>query len=54
MADKAAEAAQVIEDVPEGRRAGVGEPRARSYVVKLPAPRKLSTTVSLIAAAHAP
>ncbi|MEU3996832.1 YbjN domain-containing protein [Streptomyces fungicidicus] len=52
MADKAAEAAQVIEDVLRDTELEWESPEPGSYVVKLPGTRKLSTTVSLIAGRH--
>ena len=52
MADKAAEAAQVIEDVLRDAELEWESPEPGSYVVKLPGTRKLSTTVSLIAGRH--
>ncbi|MEW2077563.1 YbjN domain-containing protein [Streptomyces sp. NPDC012403] len=52
MADKAAEATQVIEDVLRDAELEWESPAPGSYVVKLPGTRKLSTTVSLIAGRH--
>ncbi|MFE2279474.1 YbjN domain-containing protein [Streptomyces sp. NPDC059454] len=52
MADKAAEAAQVIEGVLRDAELEWESPAPGSYVVKLPGTRKLSTTVSLIAGRH--
>jgi hypothetical protein len=52
MADKAAEAAQVIEGVLKDAELEWESPAPGSYVVKLPGTRKLSTTVSLIAGRH--
>lgn len=52
MADKAAEATQVIEGVLRDAELEWESPAPGSYVVKLPGTRKLSTTVSLIAGRH--
>lgn len=52
MADRAAEATQVIEGVLRDAELEWESPAPGSYVVKLPGTRKLSTTVSLIAGRH--
>ena len=52
MADKATEAARVIEGVLKDAELEWESPAPGSYVVKLPGTRKLSTTVSLIAGRH--
>ncbi|MFD1660395.1 YbjN domain-containing protein [Streptomyces caeni] len=49
---EAQRAAQVIEEVLKDAELEWESPRARSYVVKLPGTRKLSTTVSLIVGRH--
>ncbi|MFI2379466.1 YbjN domain-containing protein [Streptomyces sp. NPDC018964] len=52
MADKATEAARVIEGVLKDAELEWESPAPGNYVVKLPGTRKLSTTVSLIAGRH--
>lgn len=52
MADRAAEATQVIEGVLRDAELEWESPAPGSYVVKLPGTRKLSTTVSLIVGRH--
>ena len=52
MADRATEAARVIEGVLKDAELEWESPAPGSYVVKLPGTRKLSTTVSLIAGRH--
>ncbi|MFG2513107.1 YbjN domain-containing protein [Streptomyces sp. NPDC048584] len=52
MADRATEAARIIEGVLKDAELEWESPEPGSYVVRLPGTRKLSTTVSLIAGRH--